>query len=187
MSVRTRAADLFAQPVAASVLARARGVRLLILDVDGVLTDGRLYYGADGAEHKAFHARDGSAMKMLMAAGVPIAIISGRTSAAVARRSAELGVAHLYPGVADKAQALADLVDRSGVAAEHMAHAGDDLADLPLFERTGLAFSVADAHPVVAARADYVTAAPGGCGAVREICDLILFAQDKWSVPGSAG
>lgn len=165
------------------VLARAAEVRLLILDVDGVLTDGRLYYGPDGSEYKAFHARDGSAMKGLMANGVPIAIITGRTSAAVDRRAAELGVPHLFTGVDDKAAALVLLAERSGVDPSLMAHAGDDLADLALFARTGMAFAVPDAHPSVLARADYVTTAAGGAGAVREICDLIRLAQGTWTVP----
>lgn len=166
------------------VLARAAEVRLLILDVDGILTDGRLYYGPDG-EYKAFHARDGSAMKGLMASGVPIAIISGRTSDAVDRRAAELGVPHVFTGAEDKAAALAVLAERSGVDPAHMGHAGDDLPDLALFARTGMAFAVPDAHPAVLARADYVTTAAGGAGAVREICDLIRRAQGTWTVPGA--
>ena len=167
------------------VLSRAADVRLLILDVDGVLTDGRLYYGPDGSEYKAFHARDGSAMKGLMASGVRIAIITGRTSAAVERRAAELGVPHVFTGAEDKAAALAELAEQSGIDPAHMAHVGDDLADLALFTRTGLAFTVPDAHPAVLARADYVTTAVGGVGAVREICDLIRLAQGTWTVPGS--
>ena len=166
-------------------MARAADVRLLILDVDGVLTDGRLYYGPDGSEYKAFHARDGSAMKGLMASGVPIAIITGRASAAVERRAAELGVLHVFTGAEDKTAALAVLAERSGIDPAHMAHAGDDLADLALFTRTGLAFAVPDAHPVVLARADYVTTAAGGAGAVREICELIRLAQGTWTVPES--
>ena len=160
---------------------RARAIRLLILDVDGVLTDGRLYYGPDGAEIKAFHAQDGSAMKMLMGAGIPIAIVTGRRSEAVQRRARELGVAWLYDGVADKARALESLCAESGVAPEHMAHVGDDIADLALFDRVGMSFSVPDAHPMVAAAAHCVTERPGGAGAVREVCDLILHAQGKWT------
>ena len=149
-------------------------VRLLILDVDGVLTDGRLYYGPDGQEIKAFHALDGSAMKRLMAAGTPIALLSGRTSAAVDRRAKELGIPHLYGGVEDKAVALAELCARSGVDARHMAHVGDDLPDLALFERVGMAIAVPNGHPAVVERADFVTQARGGEGAVREVCDLLL-------------
>ena len=163
------------------VAERARAIRLLILDVDGVLTDGRLYYGADGAEFKAFHAQDGSAMKMLMGAGIPIAIITGRRSEAVQRRARELGVAWLYDGVSDKARALEALSAESGIAAEYMAHVGDDIADLALFDRVGMSFSVPDAHPMVAAAAHCVTERAGGAGAVREVCDLILHAQGKWT------
>ena len=155
----------------------ASAVRLLILDVDGVLTDGRLYYGADGTELTTFHARDGSAMKRLQAAGVPIAAISGRSSPAAARRLGELGVRHLYAGVADKREALDALCAATGLAAEHMAHIGDDLPDLPLFDRVGMAVAVPDAHPRVLARADWVTALSGGCGAVQEVCDLVLKAR----------
>jgi 3-deoxy-D-manno-octulosonate 8-phosphate phosphatase (KDO 8-P phosphatase) len=168
------------RPVPDALLARAAGVRLLCLDVDGVLTDGRLYYGPDGMEIKAFHAQDGAAMKALMEAGVELAIITGRRSEAVHRRAAELGVPFVYQGVADKAAVLAELTEKAGVAARDMAHAGDDLADLPLFDATGLAFAVADAHPAVRGKADYVTRLPGGRGAVREICDLILIAQGRW-------
>ena len=169
-------------PVADELQARLRQVQLLILDVDGVLTDGRLYYGADGAELKAFHVQDGSALKRLRAAAVPVAIVSGRTSAAVERRASELGIEHLYAGVEDKAAALRELQHATDIAVEAMAHVGDDLPDLPLFERVGVAFAVANAHPAVAARADYVTAASG---AVREICDLLLLAQGKWTLTGS--
>lgn len=163
-----------------SALEAARSVDLLILDVDGVMTDGRLYYASDGSESKAFHAQDGAAIKMLQAAGIPVAIISGRASEATARRASELGVAHVYQGAHDKTAALRALCEASGIAAERMAHAGDDIPDLPLFDRVGMRLSVADAHPEVAARADYVTAAAGGAGAVREICHLILIAKGLW-------
>ena len=164
-----------------AILQRAGAVRLLILDVDGVLTDGRLYYGPGGVETKAFHVRDGSAMKRLMAAGIPIAIITGRESSAVDRRTAELGVPYLFAGVEDKAAALAELAEQSGIDPAQAAHVGDDLPDLALFAATGLGFAVPDSHPVVLARADYVTAHAGGAGAVQEICDLILVAQGKWT------
>ena len=156
---------------------RLRNVRLLGLDVDGVLTDGRLVYGPDNAEFKAFHVQDGSAMKRLMASGVPIAIVTGRTSDAVARRASELGVPYLYAGVADKLAALGELAARSGVALDDMAYAGDDLADLAVFGRVGLFIGVPNAHPEVVRRADYVTSTPGGFGAVREICDLVRAAR----------
>lgn len=167
-----------------AALAAARSVELLILDVDGVMTDGRLYYADSGPtgsrEFKAFYAQDGAAIKMLQAAGIPVAIISGRVSEATARRARELGIAHVHQGVEDKTAALRSLCEASGIAAERMAHAGDDIPDLPLFDRVGMRLSVADAHPEVASRADYVTAAAGGAGAVREICHLILIANGLW-------
>ena len=167
-----------------SALVAARNVDLLILDVDGVMTDGRLYYAdsnpTGSPEFKAFYAQDGAAIKMLQAAGIPVAIISGRASGATALRARELGIAHVYQGARDKTAALRALCEASGIAAERMAHAGDDIPDLPLFDRVGMRLSVADAHPEVAARADYVTAAPGGTGAVREICHLILIARGLW-------
>ena len=171
--------------VSAHLRARLRRIRLLILDVDGVLTDGRLYYGADGMELKAFHVQDGSALKRLQSAGIECAVATGRRSAMVRRRAAELGIDFLYEGLADKTVALRELRRATGIDAQHMAHAGDDLPDLPLFEGVGVAFAVANAHPVVAAGADYVTAANGGDGAVREICDLLLTVQGKWTPTGS--
>ena len=167
-------------PVAETVLGKARRVRLLILDVDGVLTDGRLYYGADGAEQKAFHAQDGSAIKRLAAAGIPVALISGRQSEAVRRRAEELGLCRVYLGAEDKAAALADLSAQTGIEPARMAHVGDDLADLPVFARVGMACSVADGHPLARTWADYVASLGGGRGAVREICDLVLYAQGRW-------
>ena len=187
-----------------SALDLARGVDLLILDVDGVMTDGRLYYSdsfargapsnspAEGsllargapsrspAETKAFYAQDGAAIKMLQAAGIPVAIITGRASEATARRAWELGIAYAYQGVEDKTVALSALCAASGILADRMAHAGDDIPDLPLFDRVGMRLSVPQAHPEVAARADYVTAAAAGAGAVREICHLILIAKGLW-------
>ena len=159
------------------ILRRLRNVRLLGLDVDGVLTDGRLYYGPDDAEFKAFHVQDGSAMKRLMASGIPIAIVTGRTSDAVARRASELGVAYLYAGVADKLGTLEELAARSGVALDDMAYVGDDLADLAVFGHVGVSVGVPNAHPDVIRRADYVTSNPGGFGAVQEICDLVIAAR----------
>lgn len=157
---------------------KAKDIRLLGLDVDGIMTDGRLYYGPVGTELKAFHVHDGGAMKMLLATGVSIAFISGRHSEAVDRRAAELGVPHVYTGVDDKVATLAKLSKATGIECRHMAYAGDDLPDLPVFDRVGLSLSVPNANPAVIARADYVTATPGGLGAVREICDLIIAARE---------
>ena len=179
MSGAAGAGDGAAAPSEA-LLAKARGVRLLILDVDGVLTDGRLLYGPDGEAHKVFHAQDGSAMRALAAAGVDLAIISGRSNAATVRRAEELGVRHVHLGCEDKAAALADLAAATGVPPARMAHLGDDCADLPLFARVGLACAVADAHPLARDAADLITAAGGGRGAVRELCDLLLRARGEW-------
>lgn len=159
------------------ILRRFRNVHLLGLDVDGVLTDGRLFYGPDNAEFKAFHVLDGSAMKRLIAFGVPIAIVTGRTSEAVARRASELGVAYLYAGVADKLATIEELAARSGVALANIAYVGDDLVDLAVFGHVGVSVGVPNAHPEVIRRADYVTSNPGGFGAVREICDLVIAAR----------
>jgi 3-deoxy-D-manno-octulosonate 8-phosphate phosphatase (KDO 8-P phosphatase) len=164
----------------AAVLDRAKSVRLLSLDVDGVLTDGRLYYVGGDVEAKAFNTQDGAALKMLESTGVAIAIITGRRSTAVERRTAELGIVHLFQGADDKAACLAELCRSTGLQASAVAHVGDDVPDLPLFNRVGFRVSVPDAHPVVLARADYVTTAAAGNGAVREVCHLIMTAQGTW-------
>ncbi|HXH04732.1 MAG TPA: 3-deoxy-manno-octulosonate-8-phosphatase KdsC [Candidatus Competibacteraceae bacterium] len=161
---------------------RAAAVRLLVLDVDGVLTDGRLYYGDDGHEYKAFHIRDGHGIKMLQAQGVPVAVISGRRAASVERRLGELGVAHAWLGTENKDEAFAELLARLGLAAEQVAYVGDDLIDLPVMSRVGLAIAVADADPFVVEHAHWRTARPGGLGAVREVCELILAAQGRLGV-----
>jgi len=164
-----------------AVLERARATRLLSLDVDGVLTDGRLYYLTGGGEAKVFSTQDGAAVKMLMGTGVAVAIITGRASDIVPRRAKELGITHLYEGVADKTVALTALAQATGIPAHQMAHVGDDLPDLPLFNRVGLRITVPAAHPLLLERADYVTTAPPGLGAVREVCHLIMSAQNTWT------
>jgi 3-deoxy-D-manno-octulosonate 8-phosphate phosphatase (KDO 8-P phosphatase) len=161
----------------ADVLARARDVRLLVLDVDGVLTDGHLTYGPDGGEAKAFHVRDGFGMRQLMKAGIGIAIISGRDSRATAARMAELGVRHVVLGCDDKAAALARLLGELGLGTGATACVGDDVPDLPLLAAARLAVAVADAHPRARDAAHWITGLPGGRGAVREVCDLLLAAR----------
>ncbi len=155
---------------------RAASVRLLVLDVDGVLTDGRLYFSARGEEAKSFHVRDGSALVRLMAAGVQVAVISGRQSRAVEHRMSELGISWLRQGVTDKLQTLQQLLNLAGLGPQGIACVGDDLPDLPLLEFAGFGIAVADAHPELRKRAHYVTHAAGGRGAVGEVCDLILSA-----------
>ena len=161
----------------AELLERVRRVRLLVLDVDGVLTDGRLHISAHGEDVKVFHVRDGSGLVALGRAGVAVAIISGRNSAAVTRRAEELGIAHVHQGIADKGAVLDELCNELGVARDELACVGDDTPDIPMFERAGFAVAVADAHPLAVARADWVTQAGGGHGAVRELCDLLLAAR----------
>ena len=152
-------------------------IELLILDVDGVLTDGRLYFAARGENLKVFHVRDGHGMKLLLAAGVKIAVISGRRSAAVAARMRELGVDHVVQACSDKVAALRRLTKRLGVDPLHCACICDDTPDLPLMSAVGAAGAVADAHPVVLAAAHWVARAEGGRGAVREFCDAVLRAR----------
>jgi 3-deoxy-D-manno-octulosonate 8-phosphate phosphatase (KDO 8-P phosphatase) len=156
----------------------AAEIALVVLDVDGVLTDGRLWFGAEGESLKAFHVRDGHGIKSLVAAGVGVAVISGRRSAAVTARMRELGVADVAQGVADKARALAELLKRNAIDARRVACLVDDTPDLGLMAAVGLPAAVADAHPEVIAAARHVTRAPGGHGAVREFCDFLLAARD---------
>ena len=154
-------------------------IRLLVLDVDGVLTDGTLRYGANGETEKLFHVRDGHGIKALARAGVTIAVISGRDSAAVARRCADLGISELQQGVQDKAAAFDQLSARLGIAASACAAIGDDTPDVPLLTRVGLAIAVADAHADARRVAHRRTRLPGGRGAVREICDALLAARTR--------
>lgn len=159
------------------VIDKAKKVKVLILDVDGVLTDARLVFDEQGREYKAFHARDGHGIKMLRQSGTEVAVISGRQSAAVAFRLRQLGVEHVYQGQEDKLAAFEELLHKLGVKPEETAHIGDDLPDLPLLRRVGLAVAVRDAHAAVQQHADWVTELPGGAGSVREVCDFILQAQ----------
>jgi 3-deoxy-D-manno-octulosonate 8-phosphate phosphatase (KDO 8-P phosphatase) len=163
-----------------SLLERARAVTLVSFDVDGVLTDGRITYTSQGDEIKSFHVQDGSAIKALQANGIQVAIITGRRSVMVDRRAAELGIAHVFQGSDDKVAVLERLLARLGIDASAVAHVGDDLPDLPLFERVGLAIGVPNGHPAVLARVDHVTGIAGGCGAAREVCELLLRAKGVW-------
>ncbi len=152
-------------------------VSLVVLDVDGVLTDGRLWYGPDGENWKAFDVRDGHGIKMLIAAGIGVAVISGRRSAAVTARMRELGISDVAQGVSDKARALGELLKRNAIEARRVACLVDDTPDLGLMAAVGLPAAVADAHPEVLAAAGHVTRARGGSGAVREFCDWLLAAR----------
>lgn len=160
-----------------TVKTRAADIRLLVLDVDGVLTDGRLYFSARGEETKVFHVRDGAGIVQLRKAGVQIAVISGRNSAAVERRMHELGVTWVKQGIDNKLAALHELLEVLAIGPQAVACVGDDTPDLPLLEAARLGVAVADAHPAVKAAAHYVTQNAGGLGAVREVSDLILQAR----------
>ncbi|HEX4607972.1 MAG TPA: HAD hydrolase family protein [Urbifossiella sp.] len=160
--------------------ARAGRVRLLLLDVDGVLTDGRIVYADDGTELKRFHVRDGSGLKFWRDTGKRAAVLSGRSSPAVDRRATELGLAPVVQGQGDKLPAFERVLADLGLAADEVCAVGDDLPDLPVLARAGLAVAVADACPEVRAAAHYVTTAPGGAGAVREAVEWLLKLTNEW-------
>ncbi len=158
---------------------RASKIRMLVLDVDGVLTDGKLYFDHAGNELKAFNTRDGLGMKALQRCGIEVAVITGRKSKAVAHRMSQLGIKHVYQGREDKLNAFLHLLDITGLDEHEICYAGDDWIDLPVLMRAGLAISVADAEERVKEHAHWITLRNGGDGAVREMCNLILAAQGK--------
>ena len=162
---------------------RARAVRLAIFDVDGVMTDGTIYLGADGEAFKAFNILDGHGVKMLQEAGIPAAIISGRSSPAVERRAGELAIGHVVQGCADKVAAFEALRGKLGIDAAACAFVGDDLPDLAVMRRCGFAVAVANAVDAVKEAAHYVTRAHGGRGAVREFCELVVRARAQPGAP----
>lgn len=158
------------------LLDKARAIRLAVFDIDGVFTDGRLYYGPEGEVFKPFHVRDGHGIKALHRAGIDVAIISGRDSPSVSWRMRELGVEHVHQGIGDKAACLNELLAQLSVPPEAVACTGDDVPDLPMLEIAGLAIAVPDGHPAVRERAHWITPHNGGAGAVRDVCDLLLQA-----------
>ena len=159
---------------------RAKAVRLLLLDVDGVLTDGRLYFGHTGETLKVFHVRDGHGIKMVQRSGIEVAMLSGRHSDAAFHRAKELGVSRFYESLRDKVPVLEELMAALQLTGQQIAMVADDLVDLPIMSRVGLAVAVADAVPEVRAAAHWVTGNRGGQGAVREVCDLLLKARGRW-------
>jgi 3-deoxy-D-manno-octulosonate 8-phosphate phosphatase (KDO 8-P phosphatase) len=163
----------------AALKERASRIRMLVLDVDGVLTDGKLYFDHSGNEMKAFNTRDGMGMKALQQCGIEVAVITGRKSEAVAHRMSQLDIQHIYQGREDKLSAFLHLLEVTGLEAQQICFAGDDWIDLPVLSRAGLAVSVADAEDRVKEQAHWITSRNGGDGAVREICNLILIAQGK--------
>jgi len=156
---------------------RARAIKLVIFDVDGVLTDGALFLGDDGQEYKAFNSKDGHGMVMLQGTGVQIGIITGRTSEVVRIRMESLGVRYVYQGRREKLPAYEELKAATGLDDETIAYVGDDVVDLPVMRRVGLAATVADAHPLAREHADWVASNGGGRGAAREFCEFIMDAQ----------
>lgn len=168
------------KPETSEIDARASRIKLLLMDCDGVLTDGRLWLTADGDEQKTFHARDGQGISLFHQAGLKTGIISGRTSSAVERRARELKMSYVRQYAKDKVKALDEILGEAGVSANECAYVGDDVADIPVMQRVGLAVAVADAAEETKQAAHYVTKLAGGHGGVREVTDLILKAQGKW-------
>jgi len=165
--------------ITAPVRARAAALRMMAFDVDGVLTDGSLWYGENGEVFKRFHALDGYGLKMLTESGLRVALITGRQGGVVARRAAELGIGDVVQGCRDKGAALTELAQRYGIALDQTGYMGDDMIDLPALQKAGFAASVPSAPPYVAQAAHWVSNAPAGLGAARECCDIILAAQGR--------
>jgi len=162
------------------ILKRAAGIRLAVFDVDGVLTDGKLWFTEDGREIKMFHVHDGLGIKHLLANHIDVAMISARISPAVSRRAAELGIIHIYQGQEHKLACFQQLCHALKIPSHEVCYTGDDLPDLPVMAQVGLSIAVANAHPQVIERAAWQTQNSGGNGAVREVCDLLLFAHNHY-------
>lgn len=159
------------------LLDKASRIRLLIFDVDGVLTDGSLFLGDDGQEYKAFNSRDGHGIKMLQKHGVIVGIITGRTSKVVEYRMENLGVTHIYQGKLHKLPAFEEIIAEVGVNPDEVAYVGDDVVDLPVMRRVGLAIAVQDAHPLVLKHSHWQTPSSGGRGAARDVCEMLMEAK----------
>jgi len=158
---------------------KASQIKLVIFDVDGVLTDGSLFLGDDGQEYKAFHSKDGHGMVMLQQSGIMIGIITGRTSEVVRKRMESLGIKHVFQGQKDKLPAYQQLKQQLGLTDEEIAYVGDDVVDLPVMTKVGLSIAVQDAHNVTKEHAHWITPSAGGRGAAREVCEMLMQAQDK--------
>jgi 3-deoxy-D-manno-octulosonate 8-phosphate phosphatase (KDO 8-P phosphatase) len=163
------------------LLKKIQRVKLLILDVDGVLTDGRIVMDDAGLESKQFDVRDGHGLKILMRFGIDVVLLTGRRSRVVEHRAADLGITEIHQGILNKAEAFAEILKRRDMIPEETACVGDDVVDIPLFRRAGFSVAVADAVPEARRIADYVTQHGGGRGAVREVCEVILKAQNRWA------
>jgi len=160
------------------ILERAKKIKLVVFDVDGVLTDGSLFYGDNGEEYKAFHSKDGLGMKLLMNTGVQVGIITARQSQLVKHRMDSLGIKHLYQGRLDKLNAFEDLIQKLNLSYEQTAFVGDDVVDLPVMKKVGFSVTVKDAHPLVIEQAHWQTPLNGGRGAARNVCELIMQSQN---------
>lgn len=167
-------------PIAETVMLRAAKIKLLICDVDGVMSDGIIYQGNAGEELKAFNVRDGYGIRCLLTSHIDVAIITGRKAKLLEDRCRTLGITHLYQGQSNKLLAYTELLTTLSLTPDQVAYIGDDLIDWPVMQHVGLSVAVADAHPLIIQRADYTTGIAGGRGAVRELCDIILMAQDKF-------
>ena len=159
------------------ILDKAANIKLLIFDVDGVLTDGSLFLGDDGQEYKAFHSQDGHGIKMLQKHGVRCAIITGRTSKVVEHRMRNLGIDLIYQGQDNKLEGFADLLERVGLSPDQVAYMGDDVVDLPVMRKVGLAIAVSNAHPLVLRHCHWQTPRAGGRGAARDACEMLMEAH----------
>lgn len=168
------------EPVSDTLLKKIEAIRMLICDVDGVLTDGRIIMDHNGNESKNFYVRDGHGLKMLLRYGIGVAILTGRESPVVEHRARDLGIHEVYQGIKNKGDFIKEYMQKAEIAPEWIAYMGDDIVDIPVFKRVGFSIAVADASDFAKDAADYVTRANGGKGAVREICELILQIQDKW-------
>lgn len=172
--------QLYPCSLSEQVIASAKHIKLLICDVDGVFSDGRIYLGNNGEELKAFNTRDGYGVKALQDAGVDVAIITGRHSNLVEQRMTSLKVKHIYMGAENKIAAYQELLEKLNLTASQVAFIGDDSPDLKVMQQVGLSISVPDGHPYVKMNADHITTINGGFGAVREVCDLLMIAQGKF-------
>lgn len=162
------------------ILEKASRIKLVIFDVDGVLTDGSLFLGDDGQEYKAFNSKDGFGMRLLQDSGIDIGIITGRESTLVRLRMEELGITQIMQGRREKGPALDEMMEITGLTLDQIAYVGDDVVDLPIMSRVGLSIAVQDARPVVKKHAHWITESVGGRGAGRDVCELILEAHGKW-------
>lgn len=163
-----------------SIFRKAKKIRLLLLDVDGILTDGRILYNEKGQEIKCFHIQDGQGIRWLLREGVEVGFLSGRSSRAVEMRARELRVSFVFQGIKDKIKIFEKLLQKTKLNPKQVSFMGDDFMDLPLLKKVGLSISVSNGHPLVQKKVDYVTRTAGGFGAVREVSELILRAQGKW-------